>query len=78
MKLVVLTFSSMGIHDGIASIHRADCRDVKRDASRHSAYVSEFDGSVDDALEDFIDAEMSSLGWTTDDVRVYPCTEKTS
>lgn len=58
--------------DHIASVHRTGCQDIERDAREHAAQVYEHE-TLADALADYIDGEMSEMGYSTEDVKVYPC-----
>ncbi len=72
MKVTLLNYSIS--RDHIASLHKAGCRDIARDARTHAAESYDFD-SKDDALADYIDGEMAEMGYGIEDVKVYPCCE---
>jgi hypothetical protein len=73
--MAVILLNHQIMRDHIASIHRKGCRDIERDAMHHAAHPYEYP-SVEAALADFIDAEMTEMGWTVEDVKVYSCTRK--
>lgn len=59
----------------IASVHKAGCRDIQKDAAKHGCAlrdVRHFAG-VDAALGDWVDGEMQELGYTPDDVKIFSC-----
>lgn len=60
--------------DHIASVHRTGCKDIKRDCIEHGVYQP-YTGfaTVEEALADFIDGEMTEMGYSVDDVKVYSC-----
>lgn len=66
-----------------ASIHKAGCRDIKKDANKHGAHFGGRFVDTKSALESFIDEEACRLGfdedyWWKDVVRVFPCAEDES
>lgn len=71
-KVVVLNYSISREH--IASVHKVGCKDIERDMNHHGVHspYGPFD-SVEDALADYIDGEMSEMGYGVEDVKVYPC-----
>ena len=66
------------IEGQLASIHKAGCRDIKKDVQSH---LGSFGGRYIDtksALESYIDAEICKLGYGegyswTEVIRVLPC-----
>lgn len=56
----------------IASVHRATCKDIERDALEHAAETYEYD-SVEDALADYLDPEMVEMGYDRRDVKLHAC-----
>ena len=80
MKFVAISYAISREH--IASIHRADCKDVRRDAQLHDGVYevieadsakAALDAYLTDLNADFI-AE-GSRGWPASSVNVLPCTK---
>jgi hypothetical protein len=71
MKFAILAHSLVG--NEIGSIHRYGCRDIKREAFAHGSVVRSFEGDLDGALGDYIDAEMIEMGYERDDVKIHNC-----
>ena len=62
--------------NGPFALHRTGCRDIERREKPEFAAqkIDEYE-TVAEALNDIIDAEMIEMGYTHDDVQVYPCTK---
>jgi len=70
-KVVVINYQLM--RDEIASVHKEGCRDIPRNIQDNwGVQYGPFD-SVEEALSDYIDSEMEEMGWTREDVKVFPC-----
>ena len=69
--VVVLNHSIISTH--IAHVHREGCKDIERDARSHGSSVYGPFETVADALADYLDEEMIELGYSSQDVRVFPC-----
>jgi len=71
MKVVILNHQIVRHH--IASIHKAGCRDIEREALNCASVIYGPYDSVSDALADYIDPDMEEQGWSVSDVKIYPC-----
>lgn len=60
-------------HDHCASIHKAGCQYIQRDVKDHDGHTWDVEGTLEDALNDYIDEELIEMGFTTDDVKVHNC-----
>ncbi len=70
MKVTLLNYAIS--RDHIASLHKAGCKDIDRDARTHAAELYDYD-SKDAALADYVDGEMAEMGYSVGDVKIYPC-----
>lgn len=70
MAVVLLNHSVVKNH--VASVHRAGCKDIERDAGAHASVVYEY-ASVAEALADYVDEEMEEMGYSVQDVKVHGC-----
>ncbi len=70
MKVTLLNYSIS--RDHIASLHKAGCQDIDRDAKHHAAEKYDYE-SKDEALADYVDGEMAEMGYCVEDVKVYSC-----
>ena len=70
MRVTLLNYSIS--RDHIASVHKVGCKDIERDTREHAAIPQDYP-SLPDALADYIDGEMSEMGYHVDDVKVYSC-----
>jgi hypothetical protein len=71
MPVVVLNHSIVRTH--IAHVHRAGCKDIERDVRAHASSVYGPYETIEEALDEYIDAEMEELGYSRSDVRIFPC-----
>lgn len=55
-------------------LHRAGCRDLKKTCEAQNQTFEA--SSVADALSVMIDEELIEMGWSEDDVKVFPCCGK--
>ena len=55
------------------SIHKTGCRDIKRTVQETDGVSGGKFDSVADALAETIDDEMTEMGFTEDDIKVYNC-----
>ena len=69
--LTIVTFEQYGDH--CASIHKAGCRAIKDDLRTHGGFTNAFTGTVQDALDGYIDDEFKEMGFTEQDVKVHAC-----
>lgn len=69
--VVVLNYQLM--RDEIASVHKVGCRDIQRNKDANWAVEYGPYDSVEDALSSYIDSEMEEMGWSREDVKVFPC-----
>jgi hypothetical protein len=74
MKFACLTYSLSKEH--MWSIHRDGCKDIKRDANEHSAYITYVEGNINDAMNSVLDEEVREMGWTEDAVKIHNCCKK--
>lgn len=72
MKLLCLTRSVYKDYGFV--IHRADCRDIaKTEEPLHGAMrIGEAD-TIKEAMALILDEEITEMGFTTNDVKVFPC-----
>ena len=61
--------------DHIAHVHRHGCKDIERDARHHGSSIYGPYETVQAALDAYLDDEMIEMGYSRDDVRVFPCCE---
>lgn len=71
MEFAVLCHSI--IKDESASVHRAGCKDIEREARQHASSVHSVTGTVDDAVASWLDGEMEEMGYSEADVKVHNC-----
>lgn len=75
-KVVVLNYGVS--RDYIASVHRAGCGAIEKDARDHAAITYAgtsgvgYD-SVEEALAAYLDEEMVEMGYSEADVKVHGC-----
>lgn len=62
--------------DASMAIHAAGCSDLHRERTDHGGVVTIVEGTVEEALENLLDAELVEMGYTAHDVKVYPCCSK--
>ncbi len=72
MKVTLLSYAIS--RDHIGSLHKAGCKDIDRDVNHHAAQTYDYD-SKDEALADYIDGEMAEMGYSPDDLKIYPLRE---
>jgi hypothetical protein len=76
MTAYVALYHSSSTKETMA-LHRAGCADIKRDAERHGSNLQDIEAEdVTAALDVMVDDELTEMGYTHNDVRVYPCTDK--
>ena len=61
--------------DENASIHLSGCKDIKRNVAENGAATYEVEGSLQDAIDSYLDDEMKEMGWTEDTgcLKVHNC-----
>jgi hypothetical protein len=64
------------VHSYVSSIHKAGCRDIKREKRLHGSVEYDVNGTLEDALDTAIDTEMLDLGYTQDDCQIHACCRK--
>lgn len=73
-EMRMVAYSRAVSKDKLWFVHREGCQDIKRDVAQSWAQkVGTFD-TVGEALVELIDTEMIEMGYTVEDVQVYPCT----
>lgn len=74
MAVTLINYTVQRVH--IASVHKAGCKDIRKDAWKHGSdhplYFTDYP-DLETALSSYIDAEMLEMGWSREDVRVFPC-----
>lgn len=73
----VALFHSVASKETMA-LHRAGCGDIERDRERHGSNLQAFEAAdLEAALAIVVDDELTEMGYTPNDVRVYPCVTST-
>jgi len=73
VKLVAL--SRQLYRDCPFAIHRAGCRDIaQREVPYHGSVQVGRAATVQAAIDLILDEEIVAMGWTADDIRIFPCT----
>ena len=55
------------------SIHKTGCRDIRRTVQETAGGSGGKFASVADALAETLDDEITEMGFTEDDIKVYSC-----
>ena len=55
------------------SIHKAGCKDIKRTVQETAGVSGGKFASVADALAETLDDEITEMGFTEDDIKIYNC-----
>jgi len=71
MRVIVINHQRVKVE--YWSIHKAGCKDIKRTVQETAGVSGGKFASVADALAETIDDEMTEMGFTEDDVKVYNC-----
>lgn len=54
-------------------IHKAGCRDIKREADKHASNTHDVTGTLQDALADVITEEVREMGYDEYSCKVHAC-----
>lgn len=74
-KFAVLQHSISKEH--IGSVHKAGCRDIKREAQRQGSHIHEVEvADWQEAVAWWIDPEMEEMGWRGEDMKVHACAKR--
>ena len=60
-------------------IHSADCADIAKESVKRRGfdyYSNVVEGTLEDAINSYLDEEMREMGWEEDVVTVFPCAEE--
>lgn len=73
MKLIIVSREIYA--DAPFAIHAAGCADIERSERKRNGThcFKAFDGTVEAAVSDILDAEMREMGYDESHVRVFPC-----
>ena len=55
------------------SIHKTGCKDIKRTVQETAGVSGGKFASVADALAETLDDEITEMGFTEDDIKIYNC-----
>lgn len=61
------------VRNEIASIHKAGCRDIARESREHGSVSRDVEGSLQDAIDYYVDDELLEMGYTVEDVKIHAC-----
>lgn len=59
--------------DHCASIHKAGCSYIDKDIKAHDGHTWDVAGTLEDALNNYMDDELIEMGFSTDAVKVHNC-----
>lgn len=61
------------ITDHCWAIHKAGCRDIKREADKHQSETYDVTGTLKDALDAVINEEAREMGYDESSCKVHAC-----